>query len=348
MKEANILFLLSFIFATTTCLAGDTIRYAAGIPPVSFRALSVVNDSVVWTAGTAATVCMSTNGGENFHCINVPGHDSADFRTLYAFDVSTALIANAGSPAVILRTADGGKTWSKVFECDRPEAFINGMDFYDSKRGVCYGDPVDGLLMLVQTTDSGKTWHWLHTSSRPLLAEGEISFAASGTGIRCRDDGNVMISTGGSISRILFSKDFGNSWNSWLTPMIQGREFGGIFSFAFRDSMNGVIVGGDYREQHFKEQHVFVTRDGGLQWHFPSTPTRGYRECVQYLSADTLIAVGPSGVDLSADGGNHWQPYSETTGLHVVQKARKGRLVVVAGNRGQIGILIRESDTPAK
>lgn len=348
MKRAIKLLFITIIFTTSICLGGDTIRFISGIPPVSFRALSVVNDSVVWVAGTAGTVCVSKNGGEFFHCFNVPGYDSADFRTLYAFNENIALIANAGSPAVILRTANGGDTWNKVFECDRPEAFINGMDFFDSKRGLCYGDPVDGLLMLVQTTDSGRTWHWLHTSSRPLLAEGEISFAASGTGIRCNKRGNVMISTGGAISRILYSNDYGKSWNSWLTPMLQGREFGGIFSFAFRDSLNGVIVGGDYREQHFKEQHVFVTRDGGQQWHFPSLPTRGYRECVQYLSADTLLAVGPSGVDLSADGGNHWQPFSETAGLHVVQQARNGTLLVVAGNRGQIGILIRESDTPAK
>lgn len=305
----------------------------------NFRALSVVNDSVIWVSGSGSTVCRSTNGGRSFQCMQVAKSDSLDFRSLYAFSDTEAVIASAGSPAYILRTVDGGANWVRVYENDHRDAFINGLCFLNERDGFCYGDPIDGKMLLERTRDGGHTWMRLPPESRPLLVDNEASFAASGTGIRYTTDGRLMIATGGEISRLLVSFDMAGNWNSIITPILQGSKSTGIFSFDFYDAQQGVIVGGDYLRDTVAEKHVFYTSDGGSSWHFPETPTRGYRECVTYLNKDTLITAGPSGIDFSTDGGRNWKPLSDERGFHVVKTVKGKPVVFMAGKNGRVGVV---------
>ena len=194
-------------------------------------------------------------------------------------------------------------------------------------------------MMLLRTSDGGRTWKDLPTENRPLLAEGEYSFAASGTGIRCYGDQRLVISTGGAISRLWISDDRGTSWRAVETPILQGEATTGIFSFTFLNEVYSVIVGGDYQRDTLSLDHIFISQDGGLDWVAPGTPTRGYRECVEVIEGNTLVAAGPTGIDISYDGGEHWSPLSDSTGYHVVRSARSGSLTVLAGGDGKIAIL---------
>ena len=81
----------------------------------SFRGLSVVDDSVAWVSGIKGVVGKSTNGGIKWTFTQVKGFEKWDFRSLYAFNSNEAVIANAGSPAHILRTNDGGKNWDILY-----------------------------------------------------------------------------------------------------------------------------------------------------------------------------------------------------------------------------------------
>jgi photosystem II stability/assembly factor-like uncharacterized protein len=296
----------------------------------SFRGLSVVDDSVVWVSGSQGWVGRSLNGATAWTFKQVAGFEKVDFRSLYAFDSKTAVIANAGSPANILLTTDGGETWKTVYTNPHKDAFFDGVDFWDKKRGVMYGDPIDGRMLLVKTTDGGKTWHEFPDTQRPLLKEGEASFAASGTGIRCYDKSLLMISTGGKVSRLYSTMNFGKKWNVQSPPVIQGESTTGIFSFAFRNN-SGILVGGDYLKDSFKVQHVLLTTNAGKTWTAPSTPTRGYRECVEFISDQVVLATGPSGTDVSYNAGMEWNYLTDEKGFHVVRKARKGKLIVITG-----------------
>jgi hypothetical protein len=51
------------------------------------------------------------------------------------------------------------------------------------------------------------------------------------------------------------------------------------------------------------------------------------------------LACGTSGVDISKDRGNNWELISKD-GFHVVQKAKKGNTVFLAGSNGRIAQLI--------
>lgn len=296
----------------------------------SFRGLSVVDDSIAWVSGSNGWIGRSTNGARSFAFKQVPGYDKFDFRSLFAFDSQRAIIANAGSPAHILQTTNGGQTWNSVYQNDHPDAFFDGIDFWNEREGMIYGDPIGGRMLLLITKDGGNTWNVLPDSQRPLLKDGEASFAASGTGIRCYNKSTIIISTGGKTSRLFISSNSA-TWKILTPPIIQGENSTGIFSVAFGDKKNGIVVGGDFQKDSLRLNHVFITKDAGKTWTQPITPTRGYRECVEYISKEVLIATGPSGTDISLNEGKDWQSLSDEKGFHVVRKARNGKLVVIAG-----------------
>lgn len=322
-------------------LTGQEIQWKTIVPKTdgSFRGLSVIDDNVAWVSGSKGWVGRSINGGTDWTFAQVKGFEKNDFRSLYAFDANNAIIANAGSPAYIMRTNDGGKTWKVVYQNNDTAAFFDGIDFWNNKEGIIYGDPINGRMLILKTKDGGMTWQELQHASRPALQEREASFAASGTNIHCYGNSKVIIATGGKVSRLFISTDKGATWKINTAPIIHGESSAGVFSFAFRNDNAGIIVGGDYKQDTLKKDHIFYTSDGGKNWFEPVVPTRGYRECVTYINPLTVLATGPVGTDISYDGGNNWKPLSDEKGFHVVRKSRKGNLIIIAGAGGRISKL---------
>jgi photosystem II stability/assembly factor-like uncharacterized protein len=76
---------------------------------------------------------------------------------------------------------------------------MDGIDFWNDTEGIIYGDAIDKRMLLLATHDGGKIWKELPEAQRPILSEGEGSFAASGTGIRYYDQSRLLISTGGKV-----------------------------------------------------------------------------------------------------------------------------------------------------
>ncbi len=330
--------LLSFVLLLVTqCIYGQP--EWKHIPPAtnaSFRGLSVADDNVAWVSGSKGWVGTSIDGGNNWNFKQVKGYEQCDFRSLYAFSASTAIIANAGTPACILRTTDSGRSWTEVYRKADTNAFIDGIDFWNGQEGMIYGDPLGGRMMILYTKDGGKNWLEL---VGPVLEKDEASFAASGTNIHCMAKGKVMIATGGKVSRLLVSANKGNSWQTMNTPILQGQNSTGIFSFAFADVLHGIIAGGDYKQDTLKKDHVFYTTNAGKTWIAPATPTGGYRECVTYINADTVIATGPGGTDVSFNGGKNWKLLLDEKGYHVARKSPKGKAIIFAGANGKISLL---------
>jgi photosystem II stability/assembly factor-like uncharacterized protein len=330
--------IIALLCLTTSMLVAQEYQLSKSITnnTASFRGLSVVDDKIAWLSGSQGWVGNTVNGGESWNFNQVKGLEETDFRSLYAFDAQRAVIANAGSPAHILITNDGGKTWNTVYTNSHKDAFFDGMAFRNDKEGIVYGDPIDGKMLLLRTSDGGLTWKEIKDA--PALEKGEASFAASGTGIRCIGKNQIVISTGGVVSRLWISKDKGDNWTNLSTPIIQGESTTGIFSFA-QNNKALIIVGGDYLKESVTIKHNFYSIDGGKNWLAPAAPTRGYRECVEPITDKIVIATGPSGTDISYDNGITWKALSDEKGLHVVRKARKGSLVILAGGKGNVFVL---------
>lgn len=303
----------------------------------SYRGLSVIDNNVIWVSGTKGTVGKSRDGGNTWQYLVVKGHENADFRSIWAFDSLNVLIANAGSPAFILRTADGGQNWTEVYKNEDPKAFIDGISFWDNKHGAAIGDPINDQMLVLSTVNKGISWE--RQGNAPLLEQGEAEFAASGTTIRCIDNKKLIVATGGSKSRIWISNDRGNIWVPYTTPIMQGQSSQGIFSLASNENTL-FIAGGDYKAEEVNTDVIFYSTDFGKTWIKPNSGTRGYRESIEKIGETTWLALGPKGMDISYNQGKDWQALNDLTGYHAIRKARNGNLVILVGSKGKIATLV--------
>jgi photosystem II stability/assembly factor-like uncharacterized protein len=302
----------------------------------SFRGLSVVDDNVIWVCGSNGYVGRSIDGGKTFKVNKVHGYDTLDFRDIEAFDDQNAIVMNAGSPAYFLKTNNGGQTWKTAYVNKQKQIFFDGMDFWNDKKGIAFSDPIDGKLFLIKTEDGGKAWEEIPFKDCPQVQQGEAGFAASGTSIRLGGDGFAWIGTGGKATHVFVSENYGRTWKKNNCPMVKYKESTGIFSLAFKDARTGIVIGGDYMADSLRKDICFLTYDGCKSWNPPSIAPHGYRSCIEYLNLTLAIATGPTGTDISYDGGNTWKKISDT-GFNVVRKAKRGTAVFLAGKDGVVG-----------
>lgn len=303
----------------------------------SIRGLSVVDNLVAWVSGSNGWTSVTIDGGSNWKWTQIPGYEKFDFRDIEAFSSSDAIVVNAGSPAVILLTRDGGSTWKEVYRNESPDIFLDGMDFQDRLKGVIYGDPIDGKLQILRTNNGGISWENISNKLTVSLKDGEASFAASGTGIRALRNGKLFIVSGGVQSRIFVSENLGDNWNVYPCPIIQGKNSTGPFSIAFKSKKRGIAAGGDYLSDTSSFNNLLLTKSGGKTWSKPETAPYGYKSSIEYLSSKMIIATGTSGTDISGDGGKNWSKLTGE-GYNVVRKAKKGSLVILAGANGRVSI----------
>lgn len=304
----------------------------------SLRGLSVVNHSVIWVSGSKGYTALSTDAGKTWKWNQVKGFEKFDFRDIEGFSENKAVMVSAGSPAVILLTVNGGKDWEEVYRNSLPDIFLDGMDFWNADHGIIYGDPIAGQMQILETTNGGMSWQNISHRLKIKLVSGEAGFAASGTGIRSGKKGNVWIATGGIRSRIFHSKDYGQSWQVYPCPIIQGNASSGIFSIAFYNKKTGVAAGGDYLKDTLRNNNLLITGNGGQSWKSPKINPLGYRSAIEYVSRKVLIATGTTGTDISGDGGLTWKKLSDT-GFNCVRKAKNGKLIVLTGDQGRIALV---------
>ncbi|MFM7195811.1 MAG: oxidoreductase [Bacteroidota bacterium] len=300
----------------------------------SFRALSVPDASVAWISGSRGWIGRSTDGGEHWNFFRIQGDSSADYRTLYAHDSLRAVVCNTGSPAVIRETVDGGRTWKEVYRNNHPDAFLDGIGFWDNNNGIIYGDPIDGRLLILRTTDGGNRWTAVSEGQRPVVTNGEASFAASGTTIRCSGKRSVWIATGGTRASVFNSNDRGKSWSRSDTPMTSGKPGAGIFSICLTTRGSIALAGGDYQSPQNRTGNYCIGKLPGTDWKIPNTTPGGYRSIVELIADDWLLTAGPDGADLSTDGGKSWKPVIAPSGLNVIATSRNGKLRLAGGRNG--------------
>ena len=297
----------------------------------SLRGLSVVTDKIIWASGSKGTVARSVDSGKTWKWITVPGHEKKDFRDIEAFDAVTAIVMAIDTPAIILKTIDGGEHWKTVYENKTPGMFMDAMEFWNQQSGIVIGDPIKGKFFIARTFDEGNSWHETSFDKLPAADTGEACFASSGTNIRGLNPAEACFISGGKRSRFFWK---GNPID---LPLLQGGTTTGANSIAIRDNKKRhnsnyfVVVGGDFAHDTATEKNCAITKDAGKTWTAPATPPHGYRSCVEFITKTKMITCGTSGIDVSADAGLNWQLVSKE-GFHVCRKAKEGSAVFLAGN----------------
>jgi photosystem II stability/assembly factor-like uncharacterized protein len=345
------LVLLALVFASMTqSAAGPRWTEQNSGVTARFRGISAVSDTVVWASGSNGTIVRTTDGGKTWQTVAPPpDSQKLDFRDIDAIDDKTAYVLSIGpgEASRIFKTSDGGQTWKTQFVNRDEKAFFDAMVFWNERRGVAVSDSVDGRFVLLTTDNGGVNWTPVPAAGLPPALPNEGAFAASGTNLTVPVSSarHVWLGTGAAATaRVLRSSDGGQTWKVAATPLPAGPS-SGIFSIAFRDIQHGVIVGGDYKNEAGAVDNVAVTSDGGETWTLvKSKGLAGFRSVVAYQprrDSRTLVAVGPSGADLSTDDGRTWRPIEPAPGggFHTFSFASGGRVGWGAGEKGRIARL---------
>ncbi|UNO44325.1 oxidoreductase [Streptomyces sp. MST-110588] len=306
------------------------------------RGLAAVSRSTAWVAGTKGTVLRTRDGGRSWRDVSPPGAQGLEFRDVEAFDARHAVVLaiGEGEASRVFRTQDAGATWSESFRNTDPRAFYDCMTFFDRRHGIALSDPVEGRYRIVSTADGGRTWRLLPGRGMPAAQPGEASFAASGQCLVSSGPRDAWIATGGAAaSRVLHSSDRGRTWTVAATPVPAGDPARGVFGLAFRDTAHGIAVGGDYRPGQPSPRAAAVSGDGGTSWAAATAPPKEYRSGVAWLphSRRLALAVGPTGSDLTFDGGRTWHTFD--TGSYDTVDCAPDLGCWAAGEKGRIARL---------
>ncbi|CAL9525121.1 Ycf48-like protein [Actinosynnema sp. ALI-1.44] len=301
------------------------------------RGLSAVSPRVAWVSGSAGTVLRTVDGGATWASVGPPGTADLQFRDIQAFDARHAVVLSIGpgESSRIYRTVDGGASWTEAFRNTDPAAFYDCVAFFDRWRGLAMSDPVDGRFRVLRTVDGGRTWAQVPESNFPPALPGEAGFAASGQCVATAGGRDAWIATGGgATARVLHSADGGWRWTVADTPLLSSPS-AGVFAVAFRDPRHGLAIGGDYANPTGAVANLARSRDGGRTWSSQSGPV-GYRSGLAWHGS-SVIAVGPTGSDVSRDGGRTWWAFDGGS-FDTVDCAG---VCWAAGEKGRVGVLTR-------
>lgn len=335
MKKFLICIFSSFCFSQTYNVINEENT------DVSFRGLTFESSSTFLVSGSKNTIGKTVDGGKTFKWINPTIVSNRDYRDIEVIKKDHYLALGIDSPAYILYTKDGGKSWEKVYENNQKGIFLDAM-FVDNKTNNIYvvGDPIEAGKPFVLTSTVTNPSQW--EVSKYILKQGirlrnpkEAFFASSGSNIYA-DGSQVLIVSGGIESNLYrYTVKGGQIYTLQKT----NSSSSGINGMAY-DTVNnvGYLVGGDYTNPQDSKYNLYKFKiiNNQIQfidlWKYPD----GYKSGVTIINKDKVIVCGYSGVDYSSDGGHNWKNITKDS-YNTCQVSPDKKFVILVGNKGKIG-----------
>lgn len=297
----------------------------------SFRGIACGDGGQVWTSGENGTIGHSVDGGVTWQFIVVPGMENASFRDIEWCDDGSVVVMSATQPAAMIRSADGGQHFDITFSKMDSTWFLDGFDIHRNGWGLCYGDPIDGRMTLLETKDFGKSWTVLPTG--PPVDPGTAAFAASGSGLHILSARKAIFITGGTASDLYQTKDRGRSWQKVSSTGLPSGPTSGAYGMAV-SGKKIYVVGGDYTNENDTTGVFVFSENGGKTWKKPVVSPSGYRSGIA-IGKNLIIVCGPTGVDYTnIQGGLVFKHWSDTA-MHTLTNCEG--VFYIAGPDGRTG-----------
>lgn len=263
--------LLSAVFVKPY-VAPSEVKPIAIHPRDAFYSAHVSDDAGVWMAGRGNKVIATPAIGKPWKILEPS--ISSNWQGVVA--VTPSIIVLAGNEGLIIRSEDGGSSWSRISTSSVltvPDAKF--LRLKQAPNGDLWALAEFGNVL--RSRDQGKSW----TALRPRSDIGwnDIAFTK---------DRVVIV---GEFGKILTSEDQGQTWSERELP-----EASSLMSVAFLSKGLGVAVG--------LEGNVTLSADNGRTWTKLKPFTNAHLYSVT-VSEDRFTLVGDKGwIARSADGRN--------------------------------------------
>lgn len=264
------------------------------------------------------TILSPASGSDIFHTVDggkvwarsgaalaINGPESLDFVDPINGWATVGLGAAAGSEGVaVLRSADGGASWSRVADTGDPTTASpspSGLAFGCDKGAAVFGSKTIGLLpvecaggapYIYRTHDGGA--HWTSISlpipSTALASYfGEVEFLSATDVVLI---GNYYAAQNHPTPTILVSHDAGISWQPYSLP--------GTGSVDFESASSGWQL----------DTPIQATEDLAQDWHplsVPAPPFKASDMTLQDLGKGAAVAWSSTAIYRTDDGASSWQ-----------------------------------------
>jgi len=272
-------------------------------------------------------------------------------NTIRAVRFSQAAGIAVGDYGTIIRTEDGGLSWS--FVANSFAQHIQGLCHLSGSRWLAVGR--EGLILV--SADDGRTWNLCQTDNRTDLFAvaffgGEIGAAVGSAGtILWSNDGGISWNVKNSgiesdLRAIAFLTDqkavavgkegvilkTADSGETWVRKKV-GMD---LFAIEFTNENNGYAAGGNVG--YVKNRRLILrTTDGGESWQPQHKKWGSVLYGLTLLGQQDLLACGEKGTLLcSTDGGIRWSSLKSPTKRALSSVAFSGSTGVAVGSYGVI------------
>ncbi len=274
-----------------------------------------VNENVAWAIGRDGSgdnnnftdFTRTINGGIDWTGATV-STDATEFSMICGLNADTAYISAYGNSTKnhVLRTYDGGTTWTAVLNGAGSSSFFNVVHFFNANDGFSQGDPESGEFELYTTTNGGDNWTRVDGANIPDPLSGEYGIVGYYTAV----GDNIWFTT--NMGRVYYSSDKGYTWN--VSTIYSGSNTTNI-EIAFDDNaLNGLaLVSLSSGSAHVGDEY-YGTTDGGQTWTQITPSGTAYYGNISSIPGkpNTFVSVGADyqtplmGISLSTDGGHTW------------------------------------------
>lgn len=295
-------------FATAPALAQPPGPTRAAIhAPLVTRSLFLDGDAAghhMVIVGERGHILVSRDAGLSWSQADVPTRATLTGVILTGEDRGFAV----GHDAVILRTADGGDSWTVVFSAPDEERPLLDVWFENPAHGIAVG----AYGYFLETRDGGTTWQTRHIAAQ----DSHLNHIAAAPPAR--------LYVAGERGALYRSDDAGRTWRQLPSPYA-----GSLFGTLPLDDARVFLYG--------LRGHLFYSVDGGEAWqrvatHSLSLLTDGIR-----VGADRVLFTGNGGTFLSGGVASFTLDIHQRTdraGVAGVLDAGDGALVVF----GEFGV----------
>jgi len=212
--------------------------------------LFFINPKIGFVVGYNGDIYKTINSGESWQKQN--SETTLHLLSVYFINenvgfvsgqaMSGCLDADCDKGCVLLKTTNGGETWTKKLFKDYVR--IKSLHFFNESRGLALiytpDIPNSRDYYIAKTENGGDSWEFIDLAIKPV-------------GDRFYSIDNVVFITGEN-QRIYKSTDLGDNWETINTPLQAWNDVGNLY---FYNKAIGFIVGGT---------NIYKTTDGGINW----------------------------------------------------------------------------------